>query len=205
MKKDNLSSISIDYKFNTDKELGEGDLEFYINGKNLCSYKKDGNLKSYSWNLFCVVTWMCENIEYIIGYDPFPLPVKGDTSLELISEADQYESEDIIEEYLWNSAKSTWIFKHNWFSYREGSILPQVYFRRVGNDIEICWDNDFWQESGIEFQMTKGSVRIEKDNFVKTITEFIRSFLTKASELTNDEEQQIKIENLSRQLQLIEE
>lgn len=53
--------------------------------------------------------------------------------------------------------------------------------------------------------MTKGSLRIEKDNFVKTITEFIRSFLTKASELTNDEEQQIKIENLSRQLQLIEE
>ncbi|MBC1375758.1 hypothetical protein HB839_09485 [Listeria sp. FSL L7-1699] len=139
MKREYLSSISIDYELNADKELGEGDLEFYINGKNLCSYKKDGNLKSYSWNLFCVVTWMCENIEYIIGYDPFPLPVKGDTSLELISEADQFESEDI------------------------------------------------------------------KDNFIKTITEFIRSFLKKASELTNDEEQEIKIENLSRQLQLIEE
>lgn len=43
--------------------------------------------------------------------------------------------------------------------------------------------------------MTEGSVWIEKDDFTKIITKFIRSFFTKISELADVKERQIKLDN----------
>ncbi|MBC2163653.1 DUF5984 family protein [Listeria booriae] len=197
--------ISIKYKLETNADLGEGKLQFYIGNQDICSYKKNNKIESYSSNLFCVVTWLCENIEYIIGYDPFPLPVSGYNIQTLIEEADKFESDDLVEEYLWYNAKSIWIFKHNWFSCREGSILPQVYFRRIENNIEIYWDNDFWEESGIVFQVPRGSTLVDRKVFKEIITNFVNSFLEEVSASTNDKKQMERIENLNRQLALIED
>lgn len=196
--------ISVVYELDADGELGEGELQFYIGDQDICSYKADNKIESYSWNLFCIVTWLCENIDYIIGYDPFPLPVHGDSIQELIEEADKFESEDEVEEYLWYNAKSMWMFKHNWFSCREGSILTLVYFRRVGNNIEIYWDNDFWKESDIEFQVPPGNVLVNKDIFKEVITKFVKSFLDQVSMLTEDKEQIARIEDLRMHLRLID-
>lgn len=33
-----------------------------------------------------------------------------------------------------------WIFRHSWFSAREGSYLADIFFRRVKNKIEVSWN-----------------------------------------------------------------
>lgn len=135
-----------------------GRLDLWVSGKNLCQYKVGDTVNVYIWNLFYVIEWFCENLHHILGYDPFPLPVKGENTLELIQKADTFDIDEEDENYLWHHAKRTWIFRHTWFPNRGGSRLPSVYFRRVGENIEIAWNNNFYEKKYriCSFQRSRG-------------------------------------------------
>ena len=94
-------------------------------------------------DLFYIAEWFCEKIEYILGYDIFPLPVNGETALELIENANKFDSDSELEFDLWYVVKSRWILNHCWLIARGGSVLPSIFFRRVEDLIEISWDNTF--------------------------------------------------------------
>ena len=147
-----------------------GHFSMWVNGCNLCSYNEHLN---YEGDLYYLIDWFCEKLPYIIGYDNFPLPVKGDNTLELIENANKFKSEIDLEIDLWFEAKSRWIFNHGWFSARGGAVLPYVYFRRKGNLIEISWNNLYWQNAGIDFKTKVGVQEIEVEIFIEILKEFL--------------------------------
>jgi hypothetical protein len=128
-------------------------------------------------DLFYIAEWFCEKIEYILGYDIFPLPVNGETALELIENANKFDSDSELEFDLWYVVKSRWILNHCWLIARGGSVLPSIFFRRVEDLIEISWDNTFWKEKDINFKFQKGVFRIEFSIFVVMITKFLNSII----------------------------
>lgn len=106
----------------------------WINNINICAYNQE---QQYKGNLYYIIDWFCDKIEYILGYDIFPLPVKGDTTLEIIENANEFDSDSEPEIDLWYAAKSRWIFNHCWFNARGETVLPCVYFRQIEDLIEI--------------------------------------------------------------------
>ena len=114
--------------------LGEswGMFKLMVEGNDICQYSIDNKTTNYNWNLLYIVEWLCENLYYLLGYDPFPLPVQGENALELIENADEYESDEDNDMYLWYQAKSSWLFKHSWFCNRGGSFLADVILEGIG-------------------------------------------------------------------------
>ncbi len=173
-----------------------GILKLWVNGIDLCLFEKDNKNYGYEWTIYYIVEWLCEKQQYILGYDPFPLPVKGDNVLELIYNANTYNNDDKCEFDLWYFAKSRWIFNHCWFSSRDGGIIPSVYFRRNSKIIEISWDNIFWEEYGINFCSKKGVYYLPYFEFRKVIHEFLNSIITDLEGMVQTE----KLANLKNKL-----
>ena len=117
-------------------------------------------------------------MEYIIGYDEFPLPVEGENSLEL-TEKSNIDIEDETELDLWYTAKDRWVSNHSCFSVISDCVIPNMYFRRVNDNVEISWNNDFWKNREIEFSEEKGIFVLSLDEFKNVIFSFLQ-------EITND-------------------
>lgn len=187
------NEFAIEYSFENEMCIYEsedytyGYIKIWVNGRDLCSY--NGKCQQEG-NIYFLIEWFCEKMEYILGYDPFPLPVKGETTIELLENAnkkyDSIDDIDSLEADLWFEAKSRWIFNHCWFSVRDG-ILPCMYFRRVEEAVEISWDNLFWEESGIIFNFRKGVYIISLDIFTKVFCEFLVSSVGDIEQIIGEE------------------
>lgn len=154
-----------------------GILKLWIEARDVCQYVVDGSKKQYEWNLIYAVEWLCNNLEYVLGYDPFPLPIQGKNTLELINESDKFESDEDDEFYLWYQAKNSWTYRHSWFSNRAGSMLSNVYFRRVNDDIEISWNNGFFEDNQVVFVVPVGVYTVSKTDFKATVFDFLKDIL----------------------------
>ena len=96
-------SFAIEYEFISITTANTyGHINIWINGNNLCLYNKN---QQYEGDLYYIIDWFCDKIEYILGYDEFSLPVKGNTALELIENANKFENDDTLEFDLWYDAK----------------------------------------------------------------------------------------------------
>lgn len=171
-----------------------GIFRLWVNGINICKFKQGSLEKDYEWNLIYLVEWLCENLEYILGYDPFPLPVSGNTALELIQRSDEFETEEDDEMYLWYQSKSRWVHRHNWFCNRDGSYLSSVYFQRKDDAFEVSWDNKFWKGQGIEFASIEGNCKVDREVFKSVLFGFLEEILKRMealveSNLSSDHEQ----------------
>lgn len=155
----------------------------WINNNNICTYNKSQDCET---DLYYIVDWFCDKIEYIVGYDEFPLPVKGNSALELIKNANEFDNNNSLEFNLWYAAKSRWVFNHCWFSARGGSVLPCVYFRRVKNLIEISWDNSFWEKHNIVFNSRKNVFRINVDDFSAVFINFLLTIICDLKQRVNN-------------------
>ncbi len=125
-----------------------------------------------------IVEWFSENLKYILSDVPFPLPVEGQHSLELLDNCLLFESDDDNEFDAWFDTKQEWEFKHSWFSNRAGSFLPEVFFRRVNDELEIAWNNEStYSSEGISFMNPTGIVYLPISIFESTIKNFIEDFL----------------------------
>ncbi|WP_368087120.1 DUF5984 family protein [Paenibacillus sp. cl6col] len=178
-------TFSIQYEFgenpfNESSLTGEtwGRFELYVHGVDICQYKRQNNLTIYQWNLIYIVEWFSENLKYILSDVPFPLPVEGQHSLELLDNCLLFESDDDNEFDAWFDTKQEWEFKHSWFSNRAGSFLPEVFFRRVNDELEIAWNNEStYSSEGISFMNPTGIVYLPISIFESTIKNFIEDFL----------------------------
>lgn len=165
------STFAIEYEFMPDEGNSFcGQLSLWAGGKNLCRYDK---AHAYCGDLFYIVDWFCDKIDYIFGFDAFPLPVQGDTTLELLRNAGTFESEDELESDLWYSARNRWIFDHCWVSVMGGAPLPYVYFRRNGHCVEVSWDNKPWMDHNITFESMDGAAMVPRGVFLNTLEGFL--------------------------------
>ncbi|MCA1294979.1 hypothetical protein LBW89_18360 [Paenibacillus sp. alder61] len=153
-----------------------GNFALIVDGKNICEHEVENETYKYVWYLDNIVGWFSSNLIYVLGYDPYPLPVKGDSVQELILNSERHVPEEDDEEYYWYHAKSSWTMRHNWFSSRGGSYLPNIYFRRVEREIEIVWDNSIYRDSQVIFSQADGSVRLPLGEFKKVIFGFLNDF-----------------------------
>ncbi|AHM67457.1 DUF5984 family protein [Paenibacillus polymyxa] len=179
------STFAIQYElvnnpFNEKSLAGEswGEIEIFVRGRNIFEYKKENVVTPFQWNLIYIVEWFSENHMHILSDEAFPLPVEGQNSLELIDNCLLFDSDNDAEFDQWFDTKQEWEFKHSWFSNRAGSFLPDVFFRRVNDKIEIAWDNEStYSSEGITFMNPIGVEYIPIGIFDSTVRNFVEDFL----------------------------
>ncbi len=181
----NKNTFAIQYEFinnpfneNSLSRETWGRFALFISGKDVCHFSRNNVAGDFQWNLIYIVEWFSENLKYILNDKQFPLPVEGQHSLELINNCLLFDSDDDDEFDEWFDKKQDWEFKHSWFSSRAGSFLPDVFFRRVNDEIEISWNNELtYSLEGISITHPHGIEYIPLDLFESTIKNFIDDFL----------------------------
>ena len=156
------------------KDIAAYQMSLYVNGKDILQFKVNGTTYSYRWKDFNdMKEWFQENLKFILQDDEFPLAVSGDSAAELCELSYKMDLAD-IEQY---EKLQDWMFRHSWFSAREGSFLADVYFRKVKDKIEISWDNrDTFKEEGIVYIYPKGKNSIDICQFSEIINSFISAY-----------------------------
>ena len=171
------SDFAIKYTFEKDNfndNLPDFYLELWIKGKQLMSYNYDNSKYTYFGEIQYIIDWMYSNIEYILGYDPFPLPVPNADINAMLYSADEFDDNTDLEFDLWHFAKSRWIQRHCWLSAKTRSIMPSVCFFRRENSVEISWNNLFWKESNVYFDYDLGYDEVDYNSFRNVIISFMQ-------------------------------
>lgn len=169
----------LDNPFNESNLIGEtwGSFQIFINGKDICQYKRKDMVVNYQWNLMYIVEWFSENLEHILSTEPFPFPVEGKHSIELLENCLEFDLDHEDEFNEWFDKKQNWEFKHSWFSNRAGSFLSDVFFRRVGDEIEIAWNNEStYISEGVSFINSIGVEYVPSSIFEVSVKKFIEDF-----------------------------
>ncbi|WP_229521598.1 hypothetical protein [Paenibacillus monticola] len=154
-----------------------GKFEFWVNGKELCKFSRNNHEITYEWNLIHLVEWLRENLSTILTDEEFPLPVQGKTAIELLTNSLDFDSDNDDEFDAWFSKKQNWEFKHSWFASRGGSNLLDIYFRKIGQQIEITWNNEELYQEGISFLCSTGLEYVPIHIFESVLKNYIHDFL----------------------------
>lgn len=156
------------------EDFKEAKMNVYVNNKPICTFIKNGVIHELKWSLDDIVEWLETNIEYILHEEGFPLPVEGNSAIEIYNKSCGFESDDEAFDD-WHEKRQEWSFRHSWYSSRAGSYLAEIYFRRIGESIEISWDNDCLYDN-IEFINPKGMSYVNSNLFEKVIKQFIKTY-----------------------------
>lgn len=153
----------------------ESYFDIWVDGKSLCCFYRDGKKQYNKCELSYIIEWFIANTQHIIEEKDFPLQVNADSSLDFWDKSGKFDSEDIEEFHDWFEKRQDWYFRHSWYSERAGSFLAEVMFRRVGEKIEIEWDNSCLYD-GIDFINPSGINYVGVDTFQQVVNEFIRDY-----------------------------
>ena len=178
-----------------------GSIRLWIHGINVCKYQCENQTFEHEGDLSYIVEWLCENLEYIIGYDNYPLPVEGNNMNDIWEKVYKFEADE-LEEELWFGANSRWIFRHTWLNTRAGAVFPSVCFRRLENDVEISWNNEFYKKYNIYYLSEKAGFRVNRIEFIRIVVMFLKSIISDFNERNTGLTDWIK--NLQKKLQLYE-
>lgn len=66
-----------------------GEFRLWVQGRNICSFSKNSQAQTYTWNLIGIFEWLCKNIVYILNDDPFPVRANGSSASDLIEDSYQ--------------------------------------------------------------------------------------------------------------------
>lgn len=169
-KKENFA-ITIDKK-------EDYEIEVYVKNKDICLYLKNDNVFKYHWDMCELGDWLSENLKYITVEDKFLYEEEGKCAVELYDNAMKKiaEEEEIEIIFEMQEKMEEWYNHHSWFNVRGGSYLPEIFFRKKGNYIEISWNlKSLFDE--IEFVNEKGLIYIDINEFIdiaESVVEYMK-------------------------------
>jgi len=168
----NKKEFAIEYELDN---FSKAEFKLYLDSKSICAFKRNNIIYEFKWDIRELVDWLELNLNYVLSEEGFPLPVEGNTAVELYQNSGEFDSEDDDTFDSWYEKRQDWSFRHSWYSSRAGGYLADVYFRKVGDKIEISWDNCNLYDN-IEFLNPVGLCYIELKQFKGIIENFIKAF-----------------------------
>lgn len=150
-------------------------LQVFINGQSVSAFMKGNAIYECRCNLKQLVEWLEQNDKYILAEQNYPLPINGDTGVELYNKSGEFDSEDDEKFDLWYKIRQDWYFTHSWYISRDNGYLPDLIFRRVNENIEISWDNTELYKD-VAFVNPRGTYYVRAEVFERVINEFIKAY-----------------------------
>ncbi len=155
-------------------EVGEKDahgqhtFRLFVQGVDILEGVFQGRVESYCWNTDEIVAWLAEHLWQLMEEDTYPVPVTGETAAELYANSFSFDGTD-DEEDRWYTQVQDWLWRHSWVEASAGSYLATVFFRRVGDRMEISWDNS--DHPRVVFAHPKGKALVDCQTFAKVMAQ----------------------------------
>lgn len=154
------------------------DTEFkmFINEKNILEFKFNGESRTTTWNIDDVINFLHNDVLKFTSKDnQFPIDVEGISAAEKANNAREFDTEDEEEFDKYYDALNDWVYEHSWQHECQGGYIADVIFRKVGDNIEISWDNRELYED-VEYANLTGYKLIDITTFTNTIIELFDDY-----------------------------
>ena len=152
---------------------GQCEFGMYVNGADVLEGVIKGKRQKYCWNIDEIITWFQESKNELHSDDPYPVSVSGNSAAELYANSFQFTGNE-EEEFDWYTQVQNWLFRHSWVNASAGSYLATVFFRRVGENMEISWDNS--NHPHVAFVNQQGKYCVDLMEFDKTVDILCRRY-----------------------------
>lgn len=142
-----------------------GGLSIWVRGRCLTrSVSSDGGVpEDVRWGLLGIIRWLINVGVQLVNEEPFP----DTTSLDNVRDACEwynatsqpFPSLTETEEDEWFLRRSDWRERHALRRAATDAALPNIMFRRLGDFVEISWDNEAWgaPRLGLSFVEQRGT------------------------------------------------
>lgn len=154
-----------------------GALEIWARGLCLTRSVADGAVHNgIRWSLYPIWEWMLEVGVRLINEDPYPRFSRGIDVPDGSAWFDATVSPPVLnpeEEERWFLRRSEWRHFHALRRSALDVALPNVVFRRLGDSMEISWDNEAWSSvrRGLTFVERRGRVVVDASRFTAVLSE----------------------------------
>ena len=150
------------------------ELSMYVEGKNILAFTHVGQDLTTRWNLDELAEWLRKFLNEL-NEDPYPVDCEGTFAAQKDCNARDFESDDddIFEAYY--EKLYDWNLRHRWHPACSGAILANAYFQRVGNYVEVSWNNEDAEE-GVIFQCLNGGAKIQCNVFCSVVNTFLKDY-----------------------------
>jgi hypothetical protein len=137
--------------------------------------------KLFEWNLCYIAEWMAVNFKFFLSNRAFPKEIIAKNSIEFVEKMDKLEPEFDTKEYWdWCKIQYDWHQSHCLAAAYDGVVLPILYFNRVNDYVEICWNSEgAYDDRGILFKHPKGCEYIEIKIFKQVLADFLNDFIAR--------------------------
>lgn len=169
-----------------------GSLEIWAQGRCLTESVLDGSVSpGVRWNLLPVLEWLLEVGIRLVNEDPYPRFSKGRDVSDGTSWYDATLSPPMLSpeaERRWFLRRSEWRHHHALRRAAEDLALPNVVFRRLGDHVEVSWDNDSWSppRRNLRFVERRGRVLTAAGRFGGVVREALVEVLSALVKKTGD-------------------
>lgn len=159
-----------------------GDVEVWVKGMCLTQHAYEGVTgNGVTWYLLPLLSWLSENALELLNREPFPYPLSRTTGtavdwLDRASEgrparASSWNDDD------WFDERYAFWGTHTLRAGMPGAAVPNIVFHRVGDDIEVSWDNDIAPPSrrGLQYTHSRGAHLVSGAFFEATLRQAVRA------------------------------
>lgn len=158
---------------------GFGSIHIIADGRDLSLYSEHGRENYSACPGSLLADWFKANLPHMLSDDPFPVEAAGETAAELCSDSYNHTPADKAMEEKFCQSRDSWLHRHAIECCVEGYILlPHVFFRRLGDRVEISWDNGIHSYDGIFFKEMSGVAYIDPEELRAEINAFIDKYST---------------------------
>lgn len=155
-------------------EKGYGYIHVIVNGKNISAYLYNGGIYYGMCRISELIDWINDNLKYILSDDPFPVKTNAETGTDMWLYSDNCIPENYEKSMTFHEKRQNWIWHHSMDTCKDEFCMPFIVFRKVGDDIEISWNNIDHNYKDVDFRYKYGVYYLNLDDFKSELYNFIK-------------------------------
>ena len=134
----NVLEIHIEPSHDPDGEQSKtwATFELVVRNMNLTEYTYGGRLHRVTWYVDDIALWLASQWDFITHEERTPTPLAQKQPWEALMDFEPNEDGSGQETV---SAWSDWRYRHGLQTAADGGLLPDVFFRRQGDALEVSW------------------------------------------------------------------
>jgi hypothetical protein len=122
-----------------EESLSWGHFSIWANGENLCTHIEQGDsLDAAHWYMLPLMEWIVENWDSLLHEERLPLRNAGSSAaMSMARTRLPPPSVKEFDEFEWLDRWAAWWYRHSVRASSPGGVLPDVYFRRCRDRLEL--------------------------------------------------------------------
>lgn len=117
-----------------------------------------------------------DNLKYILSDDPFPVKTNAKTGADMWLYSDDYIPGNYEHSLKFQEKRQNWIWHHSIDSCKDEFCMPFIVFCKVGDNMEITWNNIDHNYKDVEFRYKYGVCYLNLNDFKSELYNFIKRF-----------------------------